>query len=435
MVVLSPKAVDWGSCRIVAFDDPSPDTRHLPFEARYEAILSSLSPSNPLVANAPRIYCISSRFLKRATEELIKEGGEGVILRRPTSLYIPGRSNHLFKLKAAREDQEALVVEVFPKEPKYILQLANGTQFELSSDHFKFGVIAKKGDVVSFSCESLSRRATPLNPRVYRIRYDLPWEQVSRHANPRSFGLGLASRDYVEYKPHPVGYWTSEKGKNMRKFFEEFAKKSNKDPLSSTFWYNVTMRDIKQTKGGHAVIRHFQGSYANAIVQLFPDLKLDIQKFWRRDYWGHTPNRRQLFERLAKHYNINPHSSSGWYSLTRKDLMVYKGVSHMLSLHYNGSVIQALTSLFPNIGLDKQKLTAAMFRTQPYSCPCCHAVRRAHKCKRVFCNSVENCGKPHLHQRYLFDQRVKWCARKGWDVGPLLSSEGTSQIIKLKKKA
>jgi hypothetical protein len=58
----------------------------------------------------------------------------------------------------------------------------------------------------------------------------------------------VASRDYVEYKKHPLGYWTSEKGKNMRKFFEEFAKKNKKDPLNLATWYTVTKRAITQTK-------------------------------------------------------------------------------------------------------------------------------------------------------------------------------------------
>lgn len=48
---------------------------------------------------APRISCESSGNLKLFVENIIEDGGEGVILRKHSSLYEPGRSQNLIKLK------------------------------------------------------------------------------------------------------------------------------------------------------------------------------------------------------------------------------------------------------------------------------------------------------------------------------------------------
>ena len=45
-----------------------------------------------------------------------------------------------------------------------------------------------------------------------------------------------------------AGYWTAEKGKNMRRFLEDFAKKSRFDPLLADNWYNITKEDISRYK-------------------------------------------------------------------------------------------------------------------------------------------------------------------------------------------
>lgn len=36
----------------------------------------------------------------------------------------------------------------------------------------------KKGDIVSISFDSFSRRALPTNPKIYRIRTDVSWQHV-----------------------------------------------------------------------------------------------------------------------------------------------------------------------------------------------------------------------------------------------------------------
>ena len=48
------------------------------------------------------------------------------------------------------------------------------------------------GDVVSFSFESSARRELPVNPRIYRIRTDIEWEDVVENvANEQRFLNGI----------------------------------------------------------------------------------------------------------------------------------------------------------------------------------------------------------------------------------------------------
>lgn len=50
----------------------------------------------------PRIKCKDNNHLSQLVQGVIEEGGEGVILRKANSLYTPGRSRSLVKLKVGK---------------------------------------------------------------------------------------------------------------------------------------------------------------------------------------------------------------------------------------------------------------------------------------------------------------------------------------------
>lgn len=120
----------------------------------------------------------------------------------------------------------------------------------------------KQGDIVSFTYDNYSRTATPLNPKVYRIRSDLSWKHVLRDSlqEPQSqylngrvalyafdrpyFALETTRKIFGE-SPKPFGYWMSEKRKNMRQFFEKIAISKNLDPLKPHTWYSLQQTAIK----------------------------------------------------------------------------------------------------------------------------------------------------------------------------------------------
>ena len=54
-----------------------------------------------LIGRAPaaRLMCNQRKVLRKLIQHIISDGGEGVILRRPRSIYLHGRSDSLIKLK------------------------------------------------------------------------------------------------------------------------------------------------------------------------------------------------------------------------------------------------------------------------------------------------------------------------------------------------
>jgi len=167
------------------------------------------------------MLCNTKHQLAYALKEITNQGGEGVILRKPSSLYEQGRSMLLFKLKASRGDREALVVAV--NEDSYELRLPDGMTFTGSSENAKLGTEPKVGNVVTFTYENFSRRALPVNPQILRIREDVSWEEVlfnHVHDVPQTPLMAEEVRR-AGFAPKPTGYWLTEKGKNMIVFFPE----------------------------------------------------------------------------------------------------------------------------------------------------------------------------------------------------------------------
>lgn len=85
------------------------------YEDRYKALLAFISSDHPFVVslelillfvivdfaniNAARLSCTSRKQFIKSLRSVINEGGEGVILRKPHSLYEHGRSTSLLKFK------------------------------------------------------------------------------------------------------------------------------------------------------------------------------------------------------------------------------------------------------------------------------------------------------------------------------------------------
>jgi len=65
---------------------------------------------------------------------------------------------------------------------------------------------------------------------------------------------------------------------NQRKFFDDFAKSKNFNPLDSEKWYSVPHHDIIRA-GGLSLMHYYNGSHVNALVKLYPELKLNKESF------------------------------------------------------------------------------------------------------------------------------------------------------------
>lgn len=97
------------------FDTPNPEARRWPFEERYASLLRILSHSLPFVSYisiqatknaftieyviAMRKLCFDKPELIATMQQVLDDGGEGIILRNPNSAYVGGRSQDLIKMK------------------------------------------------------------------------------------------------------------------------------------------------------------------------------------------------------------------------------------------------------------------------------------------------------------------------------------------------
>ena len=191
---------------------------------------------------APRVFCTSHLHLLSFLKEILKNEGEGVVLRKPKSFYEPGRSANLLKLKviplllllhlisphslsihlnhlttnsaykASRGDREALVLDI-ESDGSMLLQLyvkclsiscvlfnfsffsffvslflfssyrPNGATFTVPPHQCSTFPLPIAGDIVSFSYENFARSAIPIKPKIFRIRKDVNWKDVVNSYN------------------------------------------------------------------------------------------------------------------------------------------------------------------------------------------------------------------------------------------------------------
>lgn len=113
----------------------------------------------------------------------------------------------------------------------------------------------KRGDIVTFSYDNYSRLSLPVHPILQRVRSDLSWDHIlSQHEKEGREGeeerskLEAVSHRMVTFSAKPSKYWTTDKRRNMRLFFESFAKKMNFDPLVTAHWYTVERESILKAK-------------------------------------------------------------------------------------------------------------------------------------------------------------------------------------------
>eukprot|EP00026_Physarum_polycephalum_P001627 Phypoly_transcript_01629.p1 GENE.Phypoly_transcript_01629~~Phypoly_transcript_01629.p1 ORF type:complete len:1030 (-),score=139.53 Phypoly_transcript_01629:75-3164(-) len=141
-----------------------------------------------------------------------------------------------------------------------------------------------------------------------------------------------------------------------RKVFEDYAREHGFDPLVPENWYNQPRRSIVAFKGASGPIRYYGHSVSKALIDCFPEIGLEAEKFgWVLPDWKEPKNRRAFFEKYAAENGFDPLSPASWYAQQRENIMSSKGASRVISYH-NGSVSKALLDLFPEIGLEKFKM-------------------------------------------------------------------------------
>ena len=167
---------DWEKVHYFVFDAPGIEgvfEKRLDFARRW-----FLEHPNLFAEVLEHQICESEEHLLKKLTEIESLGGEGVMLRKPGSPYIVGRSHDLLKVKTY-EDAEATVIKHLPGSGKHaghlgslLVELPNGIQFAIGtgfSDQER-GNPPQIGSIVTFKYYGFYKSGIPKFASFLRIR-------------------------------------------------------------------------------------------------------------------------------------------------------------------------------------------------------------------------------------------------------------------------
>jgi DNA ligase-1 len=168
----------WKEVRFLVFDAPG---RQDPFEGRLEFLAETFgNRRSGHAAHHPHEPCRGLDHLRAELTRVEALGGEGLMLRQPGSVYQPGRSATLLKVKTFR-DAEATVIGHQAGAGKHkgrlgalLVRLADGTEFSVGtgfSDRERESPPAV-GSVITFRYQELSDAGVPRFPSYVGVRID-----------------------------------------------------------------------------------------------------------------------------------------------------------------------------------------------------------------------------------------------------------------------
>lgn len=166
----------WNELIYMVFDAPSTKYR---FETRLEYAKKVIRESKVCRA-VDHIECQGKDHLFKALANVTAVGGEGLMLRKPGSLYEYKRSGTLLKVKNSFDD-EATIIAYAPGKGKYtgmlgalICELDSGVQFEIGSGFSDYDRTKppKIGLRVNFHHLGLLKSGKPRNAVFERVRLE-----------------------------------------------------------------------------------------------------------------------------------------------------------------------------------------------------------------------------------------------------------------------
>ena len=111
-----PDERDWKQVRYMLFELPESSGTFT--ERIHKMVKLTASVKIPWLQAIPQIHLDSEEALLKMLDEIVKKGGEGLMLHRADSMYHSGRSDDLLKLKPW-QDAEATVIEILPGKGKF----------------------------------------------------------------------------------------------------------------------------------------------------------------------------------------------------------------------------------------------------------------------------------------------------------------------------
>lgn len=176
---------DWDTAQFMAFDLPGSKAK---FSVRTEQLEKIVNKQCARIAKCPMVYVKQTQakdynHIYRMFKKITSNGGEGVVLTHPDSLYVPSKkSKQRLKLKG-REDSEAkiidfnyseanvmksLKVEEIYKGKKVQFTIGTGFSHEEKNNPRKY---FKKGDMVKYSYRDRHDSGKPKEARFLEKRH------------------------------------------------------------------------------------------------------------------------------------------------------------------------------------------------------------------------------------------------------------------------
>ncbi len=173
-----PQDDNWRQVKYMVFELPdTPGT----FAQRHQQIQRIVAQANlaHLVA-VEQFHVADNAALRRKLAEIVRAGGEGLMLHRTDAPYVTGRSDALLKLKP-HEDAEAKVIAHVAGKGKYAGKLGalrvetpDGKQFQIGTG-FTDAVRATPppiGAQVTYTYRGLTKNGVPRFASYWRVRED-----------------------------------------------------------------------------------------------------------------------------------------------------------------------------------------------------------------------------------------------------------------------
>jgi len=172
----TPVDSEWRQIKYMIFELPdAPGT----FEQRYQQIKQVVAATNwPQLVAVEQFRLPDNAALRRKLNEIVRAGGEGLMLHRADAPYVTGRSDALLKLKPLN-DAEATVIGYVPGKGKYEgkmgalqVELPDGTRFQIGTG-FTDAVRANPpaiGTLITFTYRGLTKNGLPRFASYLRVR-------------------------------------------------------------------------------------------------------------------------------------------------------------------------------------------------------------------------------------------------------------------------
>ncbi len=168
---------EWRRIRYMLFELPDQPGTFTERVERMEQLVRSLKIPWLQVVSQERVG--NDALLMQQLEQIVQQGGEGLMLHRADSHYHGGRSSDLLKLKSW-QDAEAAVVEILPGKGKYdgmmgslLVESENGRRFRIGSG---FKLQERKnppsvGTVITYKYTGLTPNGLPRFASFLRIHH------------------------------------------------------------------------------------------------------------------------------------------------------------------------------------------------------------------------------------------------------------------------